>query len=129
MSPRVAAAPHHARRTSGGLLQGVRQAERLASLGFAIALWTVIAAPALHLSNHRADHVHTGATSRVAFIVAAQPPARHDHGDGAVHSHAPDPEPSDAPPSRDHHGRGAAEHFGLLVLGTPVFVVPPAPEL
>jgi hypothetical protein len=119
-----------ARLAKAGALRAIRTDERLASVGFAIVLWTMIVAPALHLSHHSADHIHTASAVRGVQLggrsAMAAPPGAHEHGDGRLHSHDAGNKretPLPAPP----HGADAADHFGLLVLGTGAYVVPPAP--
>ena len=85
-------------------------------------LWGTLLAPALHLLNHRDDHVHL-ANGGLVHTQAAQ---AHRHGDGPAHVHqSSEQTPRDARQpglhadpgtSPGHHGAGGALHFGLLLL-------------
>jgi hypothetical protein len=129
-------------------VRALRAAEALHRAAFWLVAWTFVVAPALHLAHHRDDHVHTpaGIQRRVDA---------HDHGDGRLHVHVPvhvhvdaridatspraaapraadveavdgDAGPGSSTPPAPH-GEGAADHFGLSLLGAATFVVSAAP--
>jgi hypothetical protein len=125
-----------------GLVRAVRSAGPLHRLALALFAWITVGGPALHLVDHRDDHVHTAtgvrrlptARERLSALLATA----HHHGDARFHVHTVHGDRSLATsPTRDArvddgpgqapsplHGRGAAEHFGLAVLDAPAFVAP-----
>jgi hypothetical protein len=88
-------------------------------------VWATIAGPALHLIDHRDDHVH-----EAGGAVRHLPHHAHAHGDGRWHTHdgprAAEVSradisrvglPSDSElPGGGEHGLGAADHFALVFL-------------
>lgn len=106
----------------------LRAAEGLHTFAFSVFAWAAVVAPAVHLANHRNDHVHTaGGVRRLPEPTADAQPGPHDHGDGRQHSHAqPTGDPTHAPPSSPapDHGQGAGDHFGLVLLEAVAFVAP-----
>lgn len=104
-----------------GLVRALR-ARRLARAALWTFVWSSFVAPALHLADHRDDHVHTAAGVQVVLDA-------HHHGDGRLHSHGSAVDvgaasgPAVTPPRNapdPGHGQGAADHFGLAFIERPV---------
>ncbi len=137
------------RRGGGGVVRVLRGQDRVARGAIAAFLWAMVLGPALHLIDHRDDHVH-GAGGARGHGPVHEGVLGHDnvhvHGSENVHVHesedvhendgargadrrAGDGADDPSAPVRGPHGDGQALHFGLAFLGGATPMVLPAPEV